>query len=180
MTALEMVIFNHILSRISRPESGSCITLTIVAMSLFTVKGDSSNSRRKKGHTLPWNEPHRKGLLHSQPDEMFQDTALPTEAKTCTEVPKDTLINCTLAPVLQSLFAPREAESLRVLTAQTSYGPALSSSNPLCTAMCREGNPRRSVAVAFHFSRPPTAASHPTAQGTACKILQDAVFWFVL
>lgn len=48
ITALEMVIFNHILSRISRPESGSCITLTIVAMSLFTVKGDSSNSRSKK------------------------------------------------------------------------------------------------------------------------------------
>lgn len=43
-----MVIFNHILSRISRPESGSCMTLTIVAMSLFTVKGDSSNSKSKR------------------------------------------------------------------------------------------------------------------------------------
>lgn len=48
ITALEMVIFNHILSRISRPESGSCMTLTIVAMSLFTVKGDSSNSKKKR------------------------------------------------------------------------------------------------------------------------------------
>lgn len=55
-----MVIFNHILSRISRPESGSCITLTIVAMSLFTVKGDSSNSKRKKGYMLLWNEPSLK------------------------------------------------------------------------------------------------------------------------
>lgn len=46
MTALEMVIFSHILSRISRPESGNCITLTMVAMSLLTVKGDSSSSEK--------------------------------------------------------------------------------------------------------------------------------------
>lgn len=45
MTALAMVIFNHILSRISRPESGNCITLTIVAMSvLFADRGRSSSS----------------------------------------------------------------------------------------------------------------------------------------
>lgn len=45
MTALAMVIFNHILSRISKPESGSCITLTIVAMSvLFADRGRSSSS----------------------------------------------------------------------------------------------------------------------------------------
>lgn len=45
MTALAMVIFNHILSRISRPESGSCITLTMVAMSvLLADRGKSSNS----------------------------------------------------------------------------------------------------------------------------------------
>lgn len=45
MTALAMVIFNHILSRISRPESGNCITLTMVAMSvLLADRGKSSNS----------------------------------------------------------------------------------------------------------------------------------------
>lgn len=45
MTALAMVIFNHILSRISRPESGSCITFTMVAMSVFVAdRGKSSNS----------------------------------------------------------------------------------------------------------------------------------------
>lgn len=45
MTALAMVIFNHILSRISRPESGNCITLTMVAMSvLLADRGRSSNS----------------------------------------------------------------------------------------------------------------------------------------
>lgn len=45
MTALAMVIFNHILSRISKPESGSCITLTMVAMSvLLADRGKSSSS----------------------------------------------------------------------------------------------------------------------------------------
>ena len=40
-----MVIFSHILSRISRPESGNCITLTMVAMSvLLADRGKSSNS----------------------------------------------------------------------------------------------------------------------------------------
>lgn len=49
MTALAIVIFNHILSRISRPESGSCITLTMVAMSvLLADRGRSSNSGVKK------------------------------------------------------------------------------------------------------------------------------------
>lgn len=51
MTALAIVIFNHILSLISRPESGSCITLTMVAMSvLLADRGRSSNSggRKKK------------------------------------------------------------------------------------------------------------------------------------
>lgn len=49
MTALEMVIFNHILSRISSPESGNCITFTMVAMSvLLTDRGKSSNSKRGK------------------------------------------------------------------------------------------------------------------------------------
>lgn len=49
ITALAIVIFNHILSRISRPESGSCITLTIVAMSvLLAHRGRSSNSGGRK------------------------------------------------------------------------------------------------------------------------------------
>lgn len=49
MTALAIVIFNHILSRISRPESGSCITLTMVAMSvLLADRGRSSNSGGRK------------------------------------------------------------------------------------------------------------------------------------
>lgn len=45
ITALAIVIFSHILSLISSPESGSCITFTMVAMSVFpTVRGRSSNS----------------------------------------------------------------------------------------------------------------------------------------
>lgn len=89
-----MVIFNHILSRISRPESGSCITLTIVAMSLFTVKGDSSNSKRKKGYMLLWNEPSlKRNFSAPNLDEPFQDTALSTDAKKDTKAPKYTLIN---------------------------------------------------------------------------------------
>lgn len=43
------MIFNHILSRISRPESGNCITLTMVAMSvLLAERGRSSNSGMEK------------------------------------------------------------------------------------------------------------------------------------
>jgi len=45
ITALDIVIFSHILSLISSPESGTCITFTMVAMSVFpTVRGRSSNS----------------------------------------------------------------------------------------------------------------------------------------
>lgn len=46
MTALAMVILSHIRSRISRPESGSCMTRTTAPMSLFTVSGPSSSSAR--------------------------------------------------------------------------------------------------------------------------------------
>lgn len=41
-----MVILSHIRSRISRPESGSCMTRTTAPMSLFTVSGPSSSSVR--------------------------------------------------------------------------------------------------------------------------------------
>lgn len=46
MTALAMVILSHMRSRISRPESGSCMTRTTAPMSLFTVSGASSSSAR--------------------------------------------------------------------------------------------------------------------------------------
>lgn len=44
MTALAMVILSHMRSRISSPESGSCMTRTTALMSLFTVRGTSSSS----------------------------------------------------------------------------------------------------------------------------------------
>lgn len=67
MTALAMVIFNHILSRISRPESGSCITLTIVAMSvLLADRGKSSNSGIKKKERVYWK------ILTSRTVELLQ------------------------------------------------------------------------------------------------------------
>lgn len=46
MTALAMVIFSHMRSRISKPESGSCMARTTTPMSLFTVSAASSSSAR--------------------------------------------------------------------------------------------------------------------------------------
>lgn len=58
ITALAIVIFNHILSLISRPESGSCITLTMVAMSvLLADRGRSSNSGRREKEIV-WKHAH--------------------------------------------------------------------------------------------------------------------------
>lgn len=54
-------------------------------------------------------------------------------------------------------FSHWDAESLRVLTSQTSYRSALHSFNPRCIEVCRKGNPRRSMTIAFHFNLPRTA-----------------------
>ena len=48
MKALAMVIFSHILSRTSRPDSGEAMALATVAMSLWMDKWKSSKPVRSK------------------------------------------------------------------------------------------------------------------------------------
>ena len=52
INALGIVIFNHILSRISNPESGCAMALTTVAMSVFTVKFKLSNPGKESTKML--------------------------------------------------------------------------------------------------------------------------------
>lgn len=57
MNALGIVILSHILSRISRPESGDAIAFTTVAMSVLIVKFRSSNpEKHNHANTVVRNE----------------------------------------------------------------------------------------------------------------------------
>lgn len=51
MKALGIVIFNHILSLISRPESGAAIVLTTVSIGVLTVNFISSYGPERE---VPW------------------------------------------------------------------------------------------------------------------------------
>lgn len=152
ITALEIVIFNHILSRISRPESGSCITLTIVAMSLFTVKGDSSNSKREKGHMLPWKETSPKTtsqlpvwMKRSQTQRYHNQTQRFPNA------PSSMASIRNFTPTLQRLCSVQSVQSLRCWV-------------PTCLDF-------RSALNSFNPWMPLTASAHPTVQCIECKTL---------
>ena len=70
MKALGIVIFSHMRSRISRPESGCAMAFTTVAISVLIVRFKSSNPAT---HTLIWDREHRsqtkrKPFSHSDTD----------------------------------------------------------------------------------------------------------------